>query len=128
MDEADLLDVAAAVADGDVIDWASATQTAATDEDREILDRLRFIADLTQAQIKRARGDDPAVAPPPVGAASGRPARPRLEADGRFDWWGPLEILEKVGRGTFGDVYRAWDSRLDREVALKIVRRRPPAD
>src|SRR5262245_35830446 len=39
------------------------------------------------------------------------------------DCWGPLRILEHVGRGTFGDVYRAWDSRLDREVALKILRR-----
>ena len=39
------------------------------------------------------------------------------------DSWGPLRILEHVGRGTFGDVYRAWDSRLDREVALKILRR-----
>ena len=39
------------------------------------------------------------------------------------DSWGPLRILEHVGRGSFGDVYRAWDSRLDREVALKILRR-----
>lgn len=36
--------------------------------------------------------------------------------------WGPLRIIERVGRGTFGDVYRAWDTRLDREVALKILR------
>ena len=37
--------------------------------------------------------------------------------------WGPLQILEHVGRGTFGDVYRAWDTRLDREVALKLLHR-----
>jgi TolB-like protein/thioredoxin-like negative regulator of GroEL len=42
--------------------------------------------------------------------------------------WGPLNILEHVGRGTFGDVYRAWDTRLDREVALKILRRRDHDD
>ena len=41
--------------------------------------------------------------------------------------WGPLEIIEKVGRGSFGDVYRAWDSRLDRDVALKLLRRRDAA-
>ena len=35
--------------------------------------------------------------------------------------WGPLRILERIGRGTFGDVYRAWDPRLDREVALKLI-------
>ena len=42
--------------------------------------------------------------------------------------WGPLRIIEHVGRGTFGDVYRAWDSRLDREVALKILRRQERDD
>ncbi len=35
--------------------------------------------------------------------------------------WGSLRILEPIGRGTFGDVYRAWDTRLDREVALKLI-------
>ncbi len=35
--------------------------------------------------------------------------------------WGSLRILERIGRGSFGDVYRAWDARLDREVALKLI-------
>jgi hypothetical protein len=34
--------------------------------------------------------------------------------------WGDLQILAELGRGSFGRVYRAWDSNLDREVALKI--------
>lgn len=39
--------------------------------------------------------------------------------------WGSLQIRERVGRGRFGDVYRAWDPAIDRHVALKLLRRRP---
>ncbi len=35
--------------------------------------------------------------------------------------WGPLELLERIGEGTFGEVYRARDA-LHREVAAKLLR------
>jgi serine/threonine protein kinase len=40
------------------------------------------------------------------------------------DWvssWGDLEIRSKLGSGSFGEVYLAWDTRLQREIALKLV-------
>ena len=113
-----LVDLAAAVADGVPVDWMSATQTLGPDE-RQLLDGLRLIAEVT--------GERGVVLPP-------RPARSgpmqiraaptaALDPGVRLEHWGPLRIIEQVGRGTFGDVYRAWDTRLDREVALKILRR-----
>lgn len=35
---------------------------------------------------------------------------------------GPYEIFERIGAGGMGDVYRARDSRLDRTVAIKVIR------
>jgi serine/threonine-protein kinase len=36
--------------------------------------------------------------------------------------WGAFRIVDYVGHGSYGDVYRAIDTRLDREVALKLLR------
>lgn len=35
--------------------------------------------------------------------------------------WGPFELRNQIGHGTFGTVYRAWDPKVDREVALKLL-------
>ena len=35
--------------------------------------------------------------------------------------WGPFDLLERVGRGGFGEVYRAFDPALQREVAVKLL-------
>ena len=40
-----------------------------------------------------------------------------------LDHWGHLELIEQIGQGSFGNVYRARDTRLDRDVALKLLRK-----
>jgi serine/threonine protein kinase/Tfp pilus assembly protein PilF len=35
--------------------------------------------------------------------------------------WGSLRLIQKVGQGAFGEVYRAFDTTLEREVALKLL-------
>src|SRR5512134_1586033 len=42
--------------------------------------------------------------------------------------WGPLRLIERIGEGAFGEVFRAWDTRLDREVALKLLTASPDSD
>ena len=119
-----LLDVAVALSDGAPVDWDSAARSVTSEDDRGLLAELRFIADM--ARLTRA--DSSGLLTSTFDARS-RPAsagRERRHSAGES--WGPLKIIEHVGRGTFGDVYRAWDSRLDREVALKILRHQEPDD
>ncbi len=35
--------------------------------------------------------------------------------------WGPFQLMQRIGRGAFGEVYRAWDPVLERDVALKLL-------
>ena len=35
--------------------------------------------------------------------------------------FGPYRVIDKIGAGGMGDVYRALDTRLEREVALKLI-------
>ena len=35
--------------------------------------------------------------------------------------WGPFDIIREIGRGGYGSVYLAWESTLERAVALKLL-------
>lgn len=53
------------------------------------------------------------------------PTAPASVDDSQGKRWGPLIVLEKIDSGSFGDVFRALDPTLGREVALKLLRPRP---
>jgi serine/threonine-protein kinase len=54
-----------------------------------------------------------------------RKAVPRAEAADTLGRWGPFTLLERLGSGTSGEVWRAWDGSLEREVAVKFLLPRP---
>jgi serine/threonine-protein kinase len=110
----DLLnEIADAILDGTPIDWSDATARAAGGDGR-LLDRLKILNELARLH-RELTGDAP---DPPGPRASGEPGDDDPHHLGR---WGHLTLLEFVGRGAFGEVYRAREARLDRDVALKLL-------
>ena len=82
--------LAAAVAARDDVDWDHAEASAADPAELRLIQQLRQLANLSKAS----------------------------EAHG--ERWGPLQLRGEVGKGAFGTVYRAWDARLEIDVALKL--------
>ena len=98
-----LLGAAGRIADGDDVDWAALR----ADTDRDIADELAIVAQIAAGhrQLHQLLPITPDTPPHLV------PDRAR---------WGHLDLLNIVGRGSYGIVYRAWDTRLERLVALKL--------
>jgi eukaryotic-like serine/threonine-protein kinase len=135
-----LLNIASSVADGEPIDWKAASALATDERERALIERLRIIASIGDVH----RSTDDAEAPPVDGASTldvrGRvvghirpavgalaaartpdaePAGDQAESGVR---WGRLLLQERVGAGVYGEVFRAFDESLRRDVAVKLLR------
>jgi len=109
--DAEVARLAEAILEGTDVDW-EAVEAAAGERDRPLVRKLRVLAEVVA--LHRSLPTSP---PPSVGDTE----TPGTALPDRY--WAHLKILERIGLGAFGEVFRAWDSRLDREVALKLLRR-----
>src|SRR6188474_813002 len=96
-----VVQLAAAVADGQCPDWNAAESGAENEEERILIGHLRSASVIGRGRACLYTSSLVAeVLGPRSPLASGAT-------------WGSLRIVEQVGRGRFGDVYRAWDPTLD---------------
>ena len=110
-DDNRLMGLAGAVVDGTPLDWAKEIASTPDPDTRQLVEQLRVLA--TMAAVHRAADEST------YGAAT------RLESEPVRTTWGALELRDTIGKGSFGTVHLAWDPRLERQVALKILHRSP---
>ena len=111
-------ELAASVSDGVDVDWEEAESSAGCRQKRTWVRNLRLIFDVARC-FRGLPDPSPSISPFIPQTASRFPdSTARGDAIGE---WGHLRLLEKIGEGAFGEVYRAWEPRLDREVALKLL-------
>ena len=133
------------VADGaGSLDWDALESDLASDHDRALIRQLRILARISDVHRSAGEAASETVAAKVIGRIEPIPTIPLSHPARRADsgpgadsgivpsgqapeQWGSLQLVEKVGEGTFGEVYRAFDTQLHREVALKLLKPREVA-
>jgi len=95
------------LSEGHTVDWGAEDAQALDAGSRSHVRGLRDVARILEFNRAMQRSPEPLAAATPT-------AGPRR--------WGALLLLERIGAGASGEVHRAWDPALEREVALKLLR------
>ena len=115
-----LADLAASVADGTPVDW-NAVRLSTSPTDQRLVRHLRLVESIASLHRSLSHapddGDDYGIAD----ASQRQQDSAALPTPSSGPHWGRLTLLERIGQGTSCEVYRAWDTTLHREVALKLL-------
>jgi TolB-like protein/Flp pilus assembly protein TadD len=96
----ELEDLAASLLEGRAVDWERVARTMG-EHQRGLLDQLRGIDEIMAASRReRYESDDAGPAP---------------------THWGRWRLVDRIGGGSFGDVFRAHDPQLGRDLAIKLI-------
>jgi serine/threonine protein kinase len=121
--------LALSISDGQAVDWERVDEMATSEDSRDLIRFLRIASDIAMlhqgapglaidAEVDPAAGD---IANAREFANEGAVSPTDSSEKDYPTLWAHLRIQGRVGRGSFGQVYRAWDTTLDREVALKLL-------
>ena len=91
---------------GESIDWEA--ELARYPEDSDVIEQLKSLQKIYSAHQS--------IAKPQTEVSSDSKDQQYLFS------WGHLQIIEPIGAGGFGEVFRAFDSLLNRDVALKLLK------
>jgi eukaryotic-like serine/threonine-protein kinase len=124
-DDHGLVDLAASVADGDVIDWAALEAELTSDSERALFRQLRVLADIADLHRSVPDADEPAdqAAAPEVVTSAPSLASTDATVDvppASLGRWGPYDLRAVLGIGTFGEVVLASDH-LQRDVVIRFL-------
>ena len=113
MSDAALDDAIEHIADGLTVDWSAIDKSSPAGEWAR---SLRVLNDIVKLHREAAVDYEQTTLTHMPASETAARAQP--------DQWGKYRLANKVGEGSYGSVYRAWDSELERDVAIKILHRR----